>query len=62
MSWALLSFGNTELMLNEGGRPSTDYRREVDLYIHVEEGIELDEVSFILRGVDGSGADCGGKT
>lgn len=36
MSWALLSFGATEIMLNEGGRTSTEHRREVDLYVHVE--------------------------
>ena len=36
LSWALLSFGNSELMLNEGGKPSTDHRREVDLYIHTD--------------------------
>ena len=31
--WAKLSFGNSELMLDTGGKPSTDHRREVDLYI-----------------------------
>ena len=33
INWAKLSFGNSELMLNAGGKPSTDHRREVDLYI-----------------------------
>jgi uncharacterized glyoxalase superfamily protein PhnB len=33
IDWAKLSFGNSELMLNAGGKPSTDNRREVDLYI-----------------------------
>ena len=33
INWAKLSFGNSELMLNAGGKPSTDNRREVDLYI-----------------------------
>lgn len=28
MSWGLLSFGNCELMLNEGGKPSTGSSRE----------------------------------
>jgi uncharacterized glyoxalase superfamily protein PhnB len=28
-----LLFGNSELMLDAGGKPSTDHRREVDLYI-----------------------------
>jgi hypothetical protein len=36
MSWALLSFGNSEIMLNEGGKASSEHRREFDLYIHVE--------------------------
>ena len=33
INWAKLSFGNSEIMLDAGGRPSTDHRREVDLYI-----------------------------
>jgi catechol 2,3-dioxygenase-like lactoylglutathione lyase family enzyme len=37
MSWALLSFGDTELMLNEGGQPSDAHRREVDLYLQVDD-------------------------
>lgn len=37
MSWALLAFGTTEVMLNEGGRLSRDHRREVDLYVHVDD-------------------------
>lgn len=36
MSWALLTFGSTELMFNEGGSASDARRREVDLYVHVE--------------------------
>lgn len=36
MNWAALSFGTTEVMLNEGGRPSTEHRREVDLYVHTD--------------------------
>ena len=34
INWAALTFGNSELMFNSGGKPSTDHRREVDLYIH----------------------------
>ena len=34
LSWALLAFGSSELMLNEGGLASTAHRREVDLYVH----------------------------
>ncbi|HEX2060223.1 MAG TPA: VOC family protein [Thermoanaerobaculia bacterium] len=37
MSWALLSFGESEIMLNEGGAPSAAHRREVDLYVHVDD-------------------------
>lgn len=33
VNWAKLSFGNSELMLSAGGKPSSDNRREVDLYI-----------------------------
>jgi len=33
INWAKLSFGNSELMLNIGGKASTEHRREVDLYI-----------------------------
>jgi uncharacterized glyoxalase superfamily protein PhnB len=36
INWAKLSFGNSELMLNAGGKPSNDHRREVDLYIIAE--------------------------
>lgn len=36
MNWALVSLGNSELMFNAGGHPSTSPRREVDLYVHVE--------------------------
>ena len=34
MDWALLSSGETELMLNAGGHASEASRREVDLYVH----------------------------
>jgi uncharacterized glyoxalase superfamily protein PhnB len=36
VDWALLTFGNSELMLSLGGKPSTAVRREVDLYTHVD--------------------------
>ena len=35
--WALLSFGNSELMFSMGGKPSSADRREVDLYIHCDD-------------------------
>ena len=36
LSFAILLAGTTRLMLNQGGRPSTAARREVDLYVDVE--------------------------
>ncbi len=37
MNWASLAFGASELMLSAGGRPATAHRREVDLYLHVDD-------------------------
>jgi hypothetical protein len=37
MDWAALSYGSTEVMLSEGGAASTAHRREVDLYVHVDD-------------------------
>ncbi len=34
LSFAILSFGSSEVMFNQGGQPSTRDRREVDLYIY----------------------------
>ncbi len=36
MNWALLLLGNSELMLQSGGKLSTAHRREFDLYIHTD--------------------------
>jgi uncharacterized glyoxalase superfamily protein PhnB len=36
LNWAKLSFGNSEIMLNCEGKPSAEHRREVDLYITVD--------------------------
>jgi catechol 2,3-dioxygenase-like lactoylglutathione lyase family enzyme len=33
VDWAKLSFGDSEIMFDSGGKPSTERRREVDLYI-----------------------------
>src|SRR5260370_40040525 len=33
INWAKPCFGNSEVMFDEGGKPSTEQRREVDLYI-----------------------------
>jgi len=37
MDWAALVFVNSEVMFTEGGRASTEDRREVDLYVRVED-------------------------
>ncbi len=37
MSWAWLSYGSTGVMFNEGGQPSTQHRREVDLYVFTDD-------------------------
>ena len=36
MNWAKLLFGNSELMINAGGKPSDNHRRDVDLYITID--------------------------
>ena len=33
INWAKLTFGNSEVMFQSGRNPSTEQRREVDLYI-----------------------------
>jgi uncharacterized glyoxalase superfamily protein PhnB len=37
MTFALLQYGNSELMLNCGGQPSAKDRREVDLYVRTDD-------------------------
>jgi uncharacterized glyoxalase superfamily protein PhnB len=37
MNWALLSFGESEIMLNIEGVPSQAWRREVDLYVNTDD-------------------------
>ena len=46
LSFAILSFGNTQVMFNQGGRPSTQRRREVDLYVYTD---NVDEVYQRLK-------------
>ena len=41
LSFAILSFGNSQVMFNEGGRPSTSFRREVDLYVYTDKVDDL---------------------
>ena len=36
MNWAALTYGNSEVMLSADGKSSTAHRREVDLYLHVQ--------------------------
>ena len=36
LSFAILSFGSSEVMFSSGGQPSNQNRREVDLYIYVD--------------------------
>ena len=36
-SWALLRYGETEIMFNEGGQVSNAHRRELDLYVQVDD-------------------------
>jgi catechol 2,3-dioxygenase-like lactoylglutathione lyase family enzyme len=47
LSFAILSFGSSEVMFNQGGRPSTHHRREVDLYIYTK---NVDDLHRLLKG------------
>jgi orotate phosphoribosyltransferase len=47
LSFALLSFGRSMVMFNEGGKPSTSDRREVDLYVYSN---GVDEIYQRLKG------------
>jgi hypothetical protein len=47
LSFAVLSFGATEIMLNAGGKPSDAKRREVDLYVHTA---DVAKVAAEIRG------------
>ena len=47
LSFAIISFGASQVMFNSGGQPSSHRRREVDLYIHVK---SVDDVSSRLEG------------
>jgi orotate phosphoribosyltransferase len=46
LSFALLSFGRSLVMFNEDGKPSTSFRREVDLYVYAD---RIDEMYESLR-------------
>jgi hypothetical protein len=47
IDWALLRLGQSDLMLNAGGLPSSASRRDFDLYTHV------DDVDAVRKRVDG---------
>jgi uncharacterized glyoxalase superfamily protein PhnB len=36
LSFAILSFGSSQVMFNQGGQSSTRHRREVDLYVYTD--------------------------
>ena len=36
LSFAIISRGSSQLMFNQGGQPSTQFRREVDLYVYTD--------------------------
>src|SRR5689334_18742277 len=37
IDWALLSFGEGQVMFSAGGKASADARREVDLYVNTDD-------------------------
>jgi uncharacterized glyoxalase superfamily protein PhnB len=41
LSFAILTAGDARVMFNQGGRPSAEHRREVDLYVDVEDVDQL---------------------
>lgn len=43
MNFALLAYGNSQIMLNAGGRLSNEDRREVDLYVRTDDVDHLHE-------------------
>ena len=47
IDWALLRLGQSDIMLNAGGPPSSSRRREFDLYTHV------DDVDVLRNRLDG---------
>lgn len=46
MNWARVTLGDSDVMFNEGGQPSTADRREVNLYIDTE---HIDDVYERLK-------------
>ena len=46
LSFAIMSFGDSQVMFNQGGKTSDKWRREVDLYIS---NVEVDELYEQLK-------------
>ena len=46
LSFAIVAFGETQVMFNQDGKPSDQWRREVDLYVYTD---DVDEVYTRLR-------------
>lgn len=46
LSFAIVRFGTAEVMFSEGGKPSAERRREVDLYVETE---DVDEMYASLK-------------
>lgn len=45
-AWALVGLGDGRLMFSTGGKPSSEHRREFDLYIYVD---NVDELAMSLK-------------
>ena len=41
VNWALMSLGNSQLMLNSGGKMSSETRRDVDLYVRTDDLVAI---------------------
>jgi uncharacterized glyoxalase superfamily protein PhnB len=41
INWVKLSFADSEVMFDSSGKPSTDHRREVDLYVLTDDVDDL---------------------
>ncbi len=41
IDWVMLAFGEGRVMFTDGGKLTNDFRREVDLYVHVDDVDEL---------------------
>ena len=46
LSFAIVSFGSSEVMFNQCGEPSDKWRREVDLYVYAD---DVDEIYSRLK-------------